>query len=745
MAEPYHNSLEHLKDELALLDLLLHREVVRSRPPRDAQGPQLFGGVYVSDEEVEALLGRGAGADTSEAGARAAALDAAAAALAEEVAARRLASLEAGTHLTLAHLTHLFGLSPFEERVVVACLALEIDLKYEKLFAYLQDDLTRKRPSVELLLRLFCADDAERLRARNLFAPQATLTRARLLRAVEQPDAPALARLLALDERVVNHLLETGGLDAETSRLCKLFAPGDGAAPATHRPELLAHLAGLARGHLRGTEEPPRKLFFHLVGPAGAGRRSLARAVCAELGVPLMIVDVRRALAGESGSAETFVRLAREAILQPAALYLEEFEALGERGDADALRRDVVAALEEYSWLTFVATEKTFEPAGLFGRHHVLRHELPMPDARESARLWPELAGVQGGAAVEGADWAALAAKFRLTPGQMKDALTAARNYAHARGGRGEAVGERDLYRGCRAQSNQKLAELARRLARGQSWDDLILPADSVAQLRELCAQMRHRGVVYDVWGFGRRPSARKGLCALFYGPSGTGKTMAVEVVAGELQLDAFKIDLSTVVSKYIGETEKNLSRIFHEAETSNAILFFDEADALFGKRSEVKDAHDRYANIEINYLLQRVEEFDGMVVLATNLRKNIDEAFFRRMSFAVEFPFPEEADRYRIWRRHFPADAPLSEDVDFNFLAGRVNVAGGNIKNIVVNAAFLAAENSGRIHMRHLVRAARREYEKLGRVCTEMEFAPYQAMLRDDAKEGGVNGRAAS
>jgi AAA+ superfamily predicted ATPase len=718
--------------------------VVRSRPPQTQQGAQLFRGVFVSDEEVEELLGRGAGDEASEAEVRAAALDASAAALADEMAARRRASLEAGTHLTLAHLSHLFALSPFEERVVVACLALELDLKYEKLFAFLQDDLTRKRPSVELLLRLFCADDAERLRARNLFAPHATLARARLLRAVEQPDAPALARLLALDDRVVNYLLEAGGLDAETARLCKLVAPDDAATPATRSPELLAHLAGLARGHLQSMDEPPRKLFFHLAGPAGAGRRSLARAVCAELGVPLMFIDVRRALAAESPSAETFIRLAREAILQPAALYLEEFEALGERGESDTLRRDAVAALEEYSWLTFVATEKPFEPAGLFGPHHVLCHELPMPDARERAWLWPELAAENDDGAGVGADWVALAAKFRLTPGQMKDALTSARNYAHARGGRGAAVEEHDLYRGCRAQSNQKLAELARKLARGQTWEDLILPSDSVAQLRELCAQMRHRGVVYDVWGFGRRPSARKGLCALFYGPSGTGKTMAVEVVARELQLDAFKIDLSTVVSKYIGETEKNLSRIFEEAESSNAILFFDEADALFGKRSEVKDAHDRYANIEINYLLQRVEEFDGMVVLATNLRKNIDEAFYRRMSFAVEFPFPEEADRYRIWRRHFPADAPLAEDVDFNFLAGRVNVAGGSIKNIVVNAAFLAAENSGRIHMRHLVRAAKREYEKLGRVCTEMEFAPYQALLRDDAKGVGANGRAA-
>ncbi|HEU4388915.1 MAG TPA: ATP-binding protein, partial [Blastocatellia bacterium] len=185
-------------------------------------------------------------------------------------------------------------------------------------------------------------------------------------------------------------------------------------------------------------------------------------------------------------------------------------------------------------------------------------------------------------------------------------------------------------------------------------------------------------------------------------------------------------------VSKYIGETEKNLSKVFEEAETSNAILFFDEADALFGKRSEVKDAHDRYANIEINYLLQRVEDFDGLVILATNLRKNIDEAFFRRVHCAVEFPLPDESNRYRIWRQHVPASAPLDDDVDFGFLARRLNITGGNIKNVVINAAFLAAANSRVIHMEHFIRAAKREYEKIGRLCTEAEFAPYQMWLRE-------------
>jgi SpoVK/Ycf46/Vps4 family AAA+-type ATPase len=315
----------------------------------------------------------------------------------------------------------------------------------------------------------------------------------------------------------------------------------------------------------------------------------------------------------------------------------------------------------------------------------------------------------------------------------MNDALIAARNRALLRGGAGELITPEDLYAGCRAQSNQKLNSSARKLAPRHSWEDLILPQNELAQLAEICAQLKHQRKVYGDWGFGRKVSPSKGLCVFFYGPSGTGKTTAVEILAKELQLEVYKVDLSAVVSKYIGETEKNLSAIFREAETSNAILFFDEADALFGKRSEVKDAHDRYANIEINYLLQRMEEFEGLVILATNLRKNIDEAFFRRMHFAVEFPFPEEKYRYRIWKQHFPQAAPMADDIDFNFLANRLNVTGGNIKNIVVNAAFMAAENSGVINMKHLVRAASREYEKIGRLCTESEFAPYHALLRHD------------
>jgi SpoVK/Ycf46/Vps4 family AAA+-type ATPase len=280
-------------------------------------------------------------------------------------------------------------------------------------------------------------------------------------------------------------------------------------------------------------------------------------------------------------------------------------------------------------------------------------------------------------------------------------------------------------------QSTPILNDLAKKIVPHYDWDALILPDDAREQLREICAQMEHRHRVLEEWGLGRRMAMGKGLTALFAGNSGTGKTMAADVIASSLGLDLYKIDLSGIVSKYIGETEKNLSSIFREAETSNAILFFDEADALFGKRSEVKDAHDRYANIETAYLLQRMEEYLGVVILATNLKMNLDEAFLRRLTFVVDFPMPEQPDRLRIWESIVAHEMPLADDVDIPFMARQFKIAGGNIRNIVLAAAYLAADEGSEVAMHHFIRATRREYQKLGRMVTDAEFGPYVSVLR--------------
>lgn len=264
-------------------------------------------------------------------------------------------------------------------------------------------------------------------------------------------------------------------------------------------------------------------------------------------------------------------------------------------------------------------------------------------------------------------------------------------------------------------------------------WDDIVIPSHSMRQLREIAAAYMHRDLVYSEWGFESKCPSAKGINVLFTGPSGTGKTMASQILANELELDLYRIDLAAVVSKYIGETEKNLNGIFGMAQDGRAVLLFDEADALFGKRSEVKDAHDRYANIEITYLMQRLEEFGGIVVMTTNLNRNLDESLSRRMRYIVEFPFPDAELRTRIWERVFPSQAPLSEELDFRFLGQQFEMSGGNIRNAALSAAFLAADGKGSITMEHVVLAIAREMKRMGRVPSRSEFRKYHHLIRSE------------
>ncbi len=727
----YRDNGEHLRAELTWLDVLIHREVLAWRRTLPENQSSQFPGLFISDGEINALLDSAPKAkpglnradeetlaDTSET-------------LRAQITERKQAALQKGIFLALPRLARCFGLSPFEEHVVLLCLAPELDRKYEKLYAYLQDDIARKRPSLDLAIRLFCRRWEDELEAHRSFSPHGPLFRAHLIYRSEK-DESLLTRILKPDDAVIGFLLGIGQTDRDLAAWTRLVTQHADFRELRWPESLKIQLLCSVQSHLTETSRADRKLIYHFHGASGTGKKSLASAVCREISAPLLVADLRLIIEGSPAIEDALRKVYREGILLPAAIYLDHFDVLlGEDSKTWTFRQTISRYIDEFSWLTFLATESPWEPGGLFGTHRFLSIELPAPDLVQRAQLWENLS--RGVVFEDTVDWGEVAAKFRLTPGKIQDALVSAGNYVFLRSGGTTPLTAEDVHRGCRAQSNQKLSRLSRKLSpRNYSWSDITLPAKALAQLREIRAQVKHRRTVYGAWGFDDKFGHGRGLCALFHGPSGTGKTMAAEIMARELDLEAYKIDLSTVVSKYIGETEKNLAAIFQEAETSNAILFFDEADALFGKRSEVKDAHDRYANIEINYLLQRIEEFEGLVILATNFRKNIDDAFFRRMQFAVEFPFPNEVHRYRIWHQHFPSSAPVADDVDFNFLAKRFNITGGNIKNIVVNAAFLAAANSGVIHMEDLIRATKREYEKIGRMCTETEFAPYQHYLRE-------------
>jgi SpoVK/Ycf46/Vps4 family AAA+-type ATPase len=351
-----------------------------------------------------------------------------------------------------------------------------------------------------------------------------------------------------------------------------------------------------------------------------------------------------------------------------------------------------------------------------------------MPDADERQRAWATALDQERIDIAPAAVWI-LADRFRLTGSQIAEAAATASGVAAWRRGVTSAIETAslengpdtnevtldDLFAAARLQSGQELGPLATRIEPQRAWTDLVLPDDMLAQLREIGGRVAQRRRVLRDWGFDARLSLGKGTTALFAGPSGTGKTLAAEVLARELGLDLHRIDLAGVVSKYIGETEKNLDRIFVAAETANAILFFDEADALFGKRSEVRDSHDRYANLEIAYLLQKMEQYEGVVILATNLRANLDDAFLRRLAFVVQFPFPDEILRRRIWSAVWPSATPLAPDVDLDSLARDFKLTGGHIRNVALAAAFLAAEAGEPVNRAHLLHAIRRELQKLG------------------------------
>jgi len=605
-----------------------------------------------------------------------------------------------------------FGLSELELDVVLLGLAAEADPGYERVFAFLQDDVTRRRPSVGLALDLLCATPAARRAARERFAPDATLARHDLLRVSPpptEPDAPLPAHTLRLDPQIADVLLGVGGLDRRLARVCRVVTAAESASMAGDPDEATARLEAVAAGAI----ERQLSLHLYLRGTPGSGRERAGAALAAKAGSVLLVANCSVVAAADD--AERLLRFAfREARLQGAVLYLDDVDALPE-----ALRRVLGRLLHEDRGVVLMAGRESWPSAGEYptGTVTVSFPRLSAAGRRERWRTELAAAGLADVDTIEVAD------RFRLEAGQIAEA---AWSVATATVRRDTPPTTEDLFAAARAQSGHALAGLARRMEPRAGWDSLVVPPDAEAQLREICARVRHREQVLGAWGFGA--ASRRGLAtgALFAGPAGTGKTLAAEVIAADLGLDLYVVDLAAVVSKYIGETEKNLDRLFTAAEDADAVLLFDEADTLFGRRSEVRDSHDRYANQEISHLLQRLEDFDGVAILTTNLREHLDPAFVRRLAFLITFPFPDEATRLSLWQVTWPPGTPRAADVDLPALAARFPLSGGHIRNIVLAAAYLAVDaGAGEVTAAHVLHAVRREYQKLGKTLTDADLAP--------------------
>jgi len=736
---PYASATEQLSEMLGWLRRLLAWQVEVTRQTYGTLANDEYRGLYIPDAEAE-ILGSESAQLSDALVARRAVLEAER----THIDARTDVSARDGATFPLRRVAELFALTPLDSDVLLLALAPEIDLRFERLYAYIQDDVTKRRPSVDLALRLLCKPGDTRIGSRARFAPDAPLIRHRLIRLFEdgQRQPPLLGRFIKLDDRLVSELLgermeSPPAIDALIAHAVTLDRPRRSFNTLALAGDVVSRLTQISADH-------PRRLVLGLQGAYGSGRRAIAEALSAAAGLPLLTVNLEWLVHGDAagvegplppvGAREAIGRVVREATLRDAAVLWQGVDRVLSNEDTATWREALLHALDEFDGRSFLVLDNRWEAHSLLRRASYLLIELGPLSFAEREQVWrarlngdgPDVSTLQ-----------AIASTFRLTGGQIRDAAAMAKSVARWRAaGAGAVVDPRvqrnDLYAACRAQSSGKLTSLAHKISATYGWDDIVLPRDHVEQLREICVQVRHRRTVLEEWGFDRHLSMGKGVNVLFAGQSGTGKTMAAEIVASDLGLELFKVDLSTMVSKYIGETEKNLDKVFSAAREANAILFFDEADALFGKRSEVKDAHDRYANIEVGYLLQKMEEYEGVVILATNLRKNLDDAFIRRLHMAVEFPFPEPIDRLRIWRKVFPPSVPLDESVDLDFLAQQFKLAGGNIRNIALLSAYLAAEDGTALGMSQLVRAIKREYQKLGKLLTEGEFGEYLPLVRE-------------
>ena len=596
----------------------------------------------------------------------------------------------AGDRLTAT--VGLLGLDALEAGVLGLCAAPEVHPDYGRMFGYLHDDVTRRLASPRLVAELLSGDGVTPADVLAAFAPHGRLRALGVLQITGEATTPLADRAAKVADRLAGFLVGLPGEPAGAGRLRRIAPPG--------------HLGGreAAVEEARSVLRTGTRLPILVAGP------DAAMIVAEALERPVLVLS-----ATEAAESEVLADAALACALEGRRLCVDGLDAL------EAPKRPgLLAGLAEAAEPAVLLADDRRGVLAL-GDRTAFIVEVPPPSFAEREAAWRELSGA--------ADVREVAAKFRLSVAQIRDAAEVARVGGRGRGLAAPEPG--DLDAGARHASASRLGELTVQLARGIHWDDLVLPERQRSLLQSVSAHLRHRDRVLSEWGYERIVARTQGLKVLFAGESGTGKTMAAQVLATELGLELFRVDLATVVSKYIGETEKNLASIFRAAEGSNAILFFDEADALFGKRSDVSDSHDRYANIEVAYLLQEMEAYAGAVILATNLRRNIDDAFIRRLDFVVDFPFPDESDRRRIWRLLLPAEAPVAPDLDLDFLARQFKLSGGAIRNSSVAAAFQAADEDVPIGMRQLVRAVAQEYAKQGRLTLEADFEHFHELIR--------------
>jgi SpoVK/Ycf46/Vps4 family AAA+-type ATPase len=640
---------------------------------------------------------------------------------------------------SLERLRRRFSLSLFEESTLLLALAPHLDGRFSERVVALKRNVGRSHPDISLALDLFCPSLADRLSHRAVFSPHGKLLSQRLL-LLDQRRAQRdnlLELELQLPPRIQNLLLDSDTLDPALEGFSRLVWPRLDLSQVILPPDMTQEVMALIGQFDRFTQqrqawtqghelESAAGLVLLFAGPPGTGKTLLSHAIAAHLGRPLLLIDAAQ-LGAQRGLDANLDTLMREARLQRAVLLFDDCELLfAHRLQGNRELPLLLAALDAYDGITLLSTNlpQTLDEA--LDRRVTLRldFEIPPPSLRE--RIWrlhlPALAPL-----APDVDLRHLAEKFEFSGGYIKNSVTVALNRALSRVDEPPLVSMTDLEDAARSQIRHKLSNIAIKSKNHLTLDDLILPPDLKQSIFAIMAAVRNRRLIFDEWGFGERLTTGRGICVLFRGDSGTGKTLSAEILANELAMPLYRVRIPSIISKYVGETEKNLEKCFHEAGRSNALLLFDEADSIFSKRTEVSSSNDRYSNMEVNLLLQEIERFDGIVILTTNNDAAIDDAFERRLNHKLDFPFPDGPARANIWRKLIPGRAPLAAGVDFRFLGEDFELSGGCIKNAVIRAAYQAAERKSQITLDILEQSATQEYKELGKLPPNVRRAPWE------------------
>lgn len=601
-------------------------------------------------------------------------------------------------HYHLGQLSDVFNLSPFERDILVLCVGMELEPDFEVLCAKAQGSPNKKYPTLSLALATLPEAQC------NVLSPQNALQKWQL---IEFASGLVLTQTpIRINKRILCYLLGESAIDEQLASLFQNISPevSNSPLPGSHE-KLVDQLVSIWSNPTR------RYPVLQLSGSEITSQYKIAAATCEKLGLSLRVVSAELLPTQLADLSLLRQSWEREAFLSNSALLLDCNHLV-----SDPARLNPVSQFVESIMTPIVISS----PDRLRTRQRlVMNFDLPPLDYQEQKAIWESYLEVKNPEMEQTINL--LASQFNLSPATIQSACVQFKNdYSQSNRSVQPTEVHYQLWNYCRVQSRPQLEELAQRIETKATWEDLVLPDRQKKTLQEIVVHLQQRRKVYEEWGFAQKEKRGLGISALFGGQSGTGKTMAASVLARELNLDLYRVDLSAVVSKYIGETEKNLRRIFDGAEMGGSILLFDEADALFGKRTEVKDSHDRHANVEVSYLLQRMEAYQGLAILTTNLKEALDKAFMRRIRFALSFPFPDAEARAKIWQRIFPTQTPTFE-LNYEKLA-RLSVAGGNIRNIALNAAVLAANSDEPVMMKHILQAAQTEFLKLEKMLSDAD-----------------------